>query len=440
MVADDVIRKAEIQVNFARRKQTVDGFGVNINSKCWDLGKLAPVVDRLIDDLGAVLFRLDAWGKSNWVDPDDRADAKVLCRKTYEKVYNLPEFRNAMGMARHLNSRGIMPYMTMSGIVPKWMCARDGVTLTDFESFAEMAASFAEWAVRKAGIKFELFGPMNETDIGPPEGPSAGPRAYVKACEALAGNLAGRGLRNLKLVVAEQAGYNLDYTREFMKSAKLAGRIGAFGFHTYGSARMADAVKAIRRGPHRKARIWMTEFGDLDQTGEREWYVAWNSFERLMHLLDDGFEGALFWDAYDNYHDHNEHWTIYGLLRTGLGVATPKKRFHAMKQVFRFVRPGFVRVDASSDGKDVEALAFVSPDGKDLTVVGRNKSPRGAYLNISLAGAWDFDWSSMVSVYRTSETEDCAKAPDVPTRTGAWPFNGISFAVPGESIFTATSV
>lgn len=146
---------AVVRVDPTQRCQRVDGFGVNINSKCWDGGRLAPVLDLLLDDLGATLFRVDAYGRSNWVDPEGTLGPGTLSEERLREVYRGAGFENAAAVCQHLNVRGIEPYLTLSGIVPPWMCAPDGVTLADHDAFAEMAASCAEWARNEAGIRYE---------------------------------------------------------------------------------------------------------------------------------------------------------------------------------------------------------------------------------------------------------------------------------------------
>src|SRR6185369_2744486 len=123
------LRLVEIRVDPGQKHQPIDGWGVNINSKYWDHGKLTPLVKLLIDDLGCTLFRQDAYGKSNWVDPHDKHDASILNPQTYKQVYAGIDFENAAGMGTYLNSRGIQPYVCLSGVTPKWMNAKDGRTL-----------------------------------------------------------------------------------------------------------------------------------------------------------------------------------------------------------------------------------------------------------------------------------------------------------------------
>ena len=436
----NITKYVKIQVDQSRKYQTVDGFGVNINSKYWNHGKLAPVVDMLADDLGANLYRLDAYGKSNWMDPENKLDAGVLNPEAYDRVFAGVDFQNAEGMAKHLNARGIEPYITLSGIMPKWMCAEDGRTLVKYEEFAEMAAAYAYWVRNKAGIKYTLFGPLNETDIGPPEGPAVGPEEYVKVCEILVDKLDQYGLGDLKLVVAEQAFYNLNYVKEFIKSKKLKDRIAVFGMHCYSDFSAAELIDLVAGSDYKDCRIWMTEYGDLDQSSEKEWLIAYISFQRLMRLLEDGMNGALAWDAFDNYHDHDETWTTFGIIKNAWDVYEPKKRYFGYRHIFRFVKPGFRRIHAQSPMEGVQVLVFESPDGKDLTIVGYNDLLEDAFINADVAMINERFKESDFDAYRTTFADNCIQ--DKPRRImqRRLPFSGVEIIAPSKSIFTITTV
>lgn len=434
---------SNVRVNLAQTYQTVDGFGVNINSRYWD-ERLLPAMDLLLNDLGATLYRVDIWGKSNWLDPDGGIGREAaLARAHQERILDGEVFRRGWAMMRWLNEHGIQPYLTASGIVSPWMLGPDGVTLADFAGFADMMATMLDWAKRKEGLDFTLFGPLNETDIGAPEGPTVGPADYVTACEALDDALTARRLDHIRLVVAEQAHFGPDYLKALVASDRLRGRIGVFALHDYWdipASLYATVTGVVKHSSCADKSLWMTEFGDLEQSGEREWYVAWKMASRLFDQLTAGFNGALVWDAYDNYHDHDEHWTIYGLLRTGLRVHTPKTRYHAMKQVFRFVRPGFRRVAVQCDTPGVRVLAFVSPDGSQATVVGINTGHTPARLNLVLEGSPTLPASAAFAHYRTSEHENCVMLGRIPVVGANWPFRGIDAEAPPASIFTLTNV
>jgi hypothetical protein len=429
-------RRLTISVGAAESFQTIDGFGVNINSKVFD-ERLLPAMELLVRDLGATLYRVDVFGTSDWPDPHGTLGPAALEPDRLAAIYTGEVARRGWAMMRYLNQHGIEPYLTCSGVAPRWMCADDGDTLVDVERFCTMLASLVEWARKREGLRFSLFGPMNETNLGRPEGPRVGPEQYARVLEVLNRQLAERGLSDIRFVVAEESGVGTAYMRAIQASSALQ-RVAAWGLHTYGDP--TPATYAAVRAQAGDIPLWMTEYGDLEQTGEREWLVAWLMTSRLLDMLEGGFRAALVWDAYDNYHDHDEHWTIYGLIRTGLRAYTPKKRFFASKQVFRYVPPGFVRIAAASPSADVRALAFASPDRRQVTVVGLNGSDRTAYLNVELKGVPEEVLRQRFGYYRTSELDSCARIGEIPASGGNWPMLGIDVPAPPHSIFTITNV
>ncbi len=424
-----------VQVNASHNAQTVDGFGVNINSKMFG-PSLIPVMELLVDDLGATLYRVDIFGKSNWPDPDGTIGPASLDPARLSAIYQGEIAKRGWAMVRYLNDRGIEPYMTASGDVPGWMLAPDGKTLADYEAFSDMIASLADWAIHKEGLKIGWLGPLNETDIGSPEGPYVSPEEYPKALDVLVKKLTAKNL-SVPLVVPEQGHFNSNYISRITALPSLTNLIGVFATHCYiglAPEQFHDVCSAASVFP--KAHLWMGEYGDLDQSGEKEWYVAWAMTDRLFDLLEAGYHGAFVWDAYDNYHDHDEHWTLYGLLRTGLRAYTPKKRYYASKQVFRFVRPGFQRLLVEEGSRDVRALAFASPDRTRVVIVGINQVSQPRNLNIVLEGFPESIYRGKAAYYRTSEHENCHLIGEIPVQGKNWPFNGIDAIVPGDSIFT----
>lgn len=74
-------------VDARRTIQTIDGFGVNINPKYWNDDRLIPTMDLLRDDLGATIYRVDIFGKSNWPDPDGSIGPAALEPDRLAAVY-----------------------------------------------------------------------------------------------------------------------------------------------------------------------------------------------------------------------------------------------------------------------------------------------------------------------------------------------------------------
>jgi hypothetical protein len=284
------------------------------------------------------------------------------------------------------------------------------------------------------------------------------------AVKAIAGKMEAAGLGDVKLVlICDAPPVSIERHRPLLHDPDLAGRVAAFSHHTYGDGHegdagpgwymgaspQADLARAIAMSPHRGAGLWMTEYGDLDQTGLVEWGVAWRSTRRLMKFVADGFTAGMAWDAFDNLHEHDGVWAVYGLLDTHheTWAHTPKKRYFAARQVYRFVRPGWTRVEVTgppSDPGDVYAiwhdvmrhlrlLGFVSPDGKDLTLVGMSRIEAHTELEISLEGLEATP--GPLGYFRTTREEDCELVGEVEVEDGV-----VRVVVPEESIFTLSTL
>jgi hypothetical protein len=326
--------------------------------------------------------------------------------------------------------------------VPLELINKHGRTLVDYEAFCDMMVSMVEWARNQESLDFNLFGPLNETDIAQPEGPGVSPVEFVKVCELLVDKLDQKGLNDIRLVAPEQAIFGPWYIQQLVQSRKLQGRIGVFSQHNYTDIPVQEYQRVseiLSHSPYRDVPQWMTEYGDLDQSGEKEWYVGWVSTARLFDHLEAGFSGSLIWDAYDNYHDHDEHWWITGVLRTGMGAYTPKKRYYAAKQVFRFVLPGFERIKVESPSADVRLVAFTNAERTQFTLVGMNLTGQDLFLNVEVEGFPTQVMQGKVAYYRTSQLENCVGLGEIPMQ-GRFPFSGIDAAIPGDCIFTLTTV
>jgi hypothetical protein len=424
----------------------VDGFGVNITPAQWRDGRLKPVLDRLVDDLGCTLFRFDCTGLADWLDPAKRGGDGTYPAEYLKQVYTGKSFRDSWETFRYLNAKGIEPILNISGRIPLGLGRKDNLRhLADFDGYAEMAVTMLKWARDEERLKFTRLMPFNETDLGFPEGPKIEPEEALKAVRAVVRKLDKYGLSDVKLIVMDDSAVLPGKIGLILRAPEFNGRILAFGFHTYGNGDEAEAggwfqepsayvkiIERIRGSAYSECPAWMTEYGDLDQTGLIEREFAWRSTRRLLKFLYEGFSAGIAWDAFDNLHEHDGAWAVYGLLATDTvtWTYTPKSRYYAAKQVYRFVKPGFVRAELKPDvpdqaKKDVYALwhdvyrhapmvAFVSPDRKDFTVVGMSRVEGDMPVTFSFQG---FNWGAVgrpILYFRTGKGEDCKKVQEIP--------------------------
>ena len=430
----------------------LEGFGVNINPALWNNGSLKPAIDYLVDELGCTIFRFDCFGQANWLDPSKR-DANGKYSDTYlTQVYTSKVFEDSWNTFRYLNTKGVQTFFSVSGKTPTAFGSNN--TLSDYTGYAEMVVTMLDWARNKEGLTFSLFSPFNETDFGAPEGPKIINGSITTAIQAVITKLQEHGLNDIKLDVMDDlniAQNNLDRISLILNSASVSPFISKFGFHTYWTPEelnlsMSDwwATKTgygkvydnIKKSSYQNCSVWMSEFGHNELTAP-EWDFLWFSTKRLLKALKENFNAGIYWDAFDNYHKHDAAWTTYGLLYTDTvhWTYTPKKRFYALKQVYRYVKPAYEMVSLVPNySNHTYLLSFVSTDRTNFTIVGMSETGADAQLNINLDSLDVQAYGKKVFLYRTSQNENCSKIQEITQ-------NNKSLTIPllANSIFTLTT-
>ncbi|HBE40632.1 MAG TPA: hypothetical protein DDW27_05420 [Bacteroidales bacterium] len=452
------VLQKEITVNVEKQGLTIDGFGVNITPAQWNDGNLKPVLDQLVDDLGCTLFRFDNTGLANWMDPGKRLPDGTWPEAYLDSVYKSKVFVDAWATFRYLNGKGIEPFFNVSGNIHPGLGTPDAPQkLADFKGYADMISTMLKWAREKENLKFSLIAPFNETDIGNPEGPQIHGRDMLTATQSVIKSLNDNGLTDIKIVAMDDASIQFDKLEATLSDTSYVDQVHAFAVHTYGSdagdgieRNFRNFVRMVKNSPFKNSRLWLTEYGDLDQTHEIEYEFAWRSTRRLMKLLQYGYSAGLAWDAFDNFHEHNQAWCLYGLLLTDTvnWKYTPKKRYFAARQIYRYVKPGWKMVEFTypQDPDDVfkfwhdsfrhiRTLAFVSPEGNDYSIVIMNGIEADVELSIILNNIDNTALTKTINHFITGRTDNCSrkKSPSV----GG---NIIRVRLPEHTISTVTTL
>ncbi len=452
--AQSSVAAVKIGVNPALRFQDIDGFGVNFNATYFR-DEQKPMVDMLVKDLGATIFRLDPYGNTNWEAKNDDTDAGHMNLEYYNDRYSTGYFETSWKAARYLNSLGVKPFLTLSGITPEWM--NDSVSRpvkhhvcsmpeqlakrvdvrpyhlnpAMYEEFAETAVSMLVYARQKAHIDFEYFSPVNETDCFPIEGPRVDPDEAPKLFDAVVKRMRMEGLGDVRLVLVDNSQPDNDYFTPLLADEDLMKNVAIFSVHNYGvpAGAVAPHFATIQRSKHPEARIWLTEYGDLgaaDQSFENEWKKqSLLATRRALAGINEGARASLFWDAFDNYHEHDREMTHYGLMRNDDHQYSPKKRYFAAKQLYRFVRPGSQRISATSDAGSVTVSAFRDDANNSVVVVGVKEGGSDTVEVASTGGemrSWD--------IYPTTRELNCAKKFTI--RSAGL----VRIELPGDAVFT----
>ncbi len=448
----------EIHVNISKAISTIDGFGVNITPAQWNDGNLKPVLDKLVDDLGCTLFRFDNTGLANWLDPGKRLPDGTWPESYLDSIYKSKVFVDAWETFRYLNQKGVEPFFNVSGnINPGLGTPEEPQKLADFKGYADMISTMLNWARGKEGLKFSLLAPFNETDIGDPEGPQIRGQAMLTATQAIIKSLNDNGLSDIKIIEMDDGGIFFDKLEATLSDTSYADQVHSFAVHTYGSdagdcfeSNFQRFLRTVKNSPFNKSHLWLTEYGDLDQTHEMEYEFAWRSTRRLMKTLSYGYTAGLAWDAFDNFHEHNQAWCLYGLLLTDTTnwKYTPKKRYYAAKQIYHYVKPGWKMVDFTypqrqddvfkywhDSFRNIRTLAFVSPDGNDYSIVIMNGVDSEVDLTIYLDDNGNSSLPKSVNHYITSSKDNCSRKRGLSKKD-----NIIHVRLPEHTISTITTL
>ena len=459
--------ESTLKIDAERQYQTIDGFGVNINPAWWLDGDyrntdvIKPAIDLLIDSLGATLFRV-VIEEMNWEAVNDDSDPDHFNWDYYNSVFSNTRFQGVWNTLRYLNRRGITDGLVISfmGAPPaaEPMAAPDPVKSwmgnTDFtihpgmeDEFVESMAALLYYARNTAKINFRLVSPMNETDIvsstknaehpaGIVEGPNLpDPVQFARVIRKLGQKLDRIGMGDVRFVTPDASGDKLFKScfDEILKDPYLIRKIGSWGVHQYDHD--ASNYLDIIRNPANPVKSW--------------WITETAGIRNLLGQLDDSASAHFFWDGYDCVYRHGTR-NGYGSVPPNDWVFwegeqgkpllayhtldqswTPRKPFYQFSQLYRFVRPGAIRIGAFSGDEDLAVFAYLNLDGR-LVIFGRNNGKDPVAIRATMNGLPPLD---RLHVYFTNDDFNLKKQSDVMVSQHAWNLN-----IPAGTIFTLTGL
>ncbi|HZK65847.1 MAG TPA: hypothetical protein VFC34_17020, partial [Puia sp.] len=109
-------------------------------------------------------------------------------------------------------------------------------------------------------------------------------------------------------------------------------------------------------------------------------------------------------------------------------VYTVRPHYYVFKQLYKFVKPGFKRIDISTKLPNMVISAFLNPSDGTIVITGKNNSKQAQTLDGMLKGLSAF---SSLKYYFTDEQHNFSQAPDVPVARGSF-----SKLIPANSVFT----
>ena len=421
-------------VNAAGRHQTLVGFGGAVAFYTNYLAaQSGAIYTMLFSDLGLDLLRIGNWyqnqsmtGTTTSTPFSDTATVQVLQKA-----------KTALGHApKILMSSWSPPAYLKSNNATK---ASMGTLLSTNGAFAY--AQFGDWWARSLtayaamGVVPDFISIQNEPDyynsgwetcqLDATEGTNAG---YGKALDAVASAIAASSLASKPQIIGpETSGIANSRVQNYL-AQMTAGNFTTVAHHLYnGGASGSDPapdswatpMAAVATAAGSKP-IFMTEYSPSTPT-------LFNT-ALLIHdaLTTEGVAAYFYWDLiWAPPASGSTASSLVTIQSANAGSSyTINDPYYAVKHFARWTDPGWVRVDVSSSLAAVRASAFVSPDGKSLTVVLLNTDP-GQHVVAVAPGGFAF---GTASGYRSSGASERAASASLG--------GGTTITMPGTSLAT----
>ena len=457
--------ETKLRIDAETRYQTINGFGVNINPAWWlngeyrDAGVIRPAIDLIIDSLGASIFRV-VIEEMDWEAVNDNNDPDNFDWSYFNKVFTNSRFQGTWSTLHYLNSRGIRDGLIISFMgappasepmtepdpVKSWMGDINFSINPEMEDeFVESIAAVLYYARNTEKINFSLVSPMNETDIisstkdsDHPDGIVEGPdmpdaEQFVRVIRKLAEKLDRIGMGDVHFVTPDAAGEKLFRAcfDEIKKDPYLIGKMACWGVHQYGND-AHNYLNIIRKHATPVKTYWITETAGI---------------KNLLGQLDDSASVYIFWDGFDCVYQHGirngygtnppNDWVYWegqpGKPLLAFNISdhswTPRKQFYEFSQLFRFVKPGAVRVGSFANNDSIPVYAFLNPNGQ-LVIFGRNNGSFPVSVNGIITGLPSLE---RLGVFITNsdvglQEQKCIKVSH----------DTLSIDIPASTIFTLT--
>ncbi|WP_095011913.1 glycoside hydrolase [Tsuneonella mangrovi] len=290
-------------------------------------------------------------------------------------------------------------FMTISGRVSGNEKGDEDNLRPGFEGkFADYLATVVQQLQERDGIRFRTLSPVNEPGTNywhasnTQEGSHWDPASQARMIMATADALKHRGLSTV--VAAPDETSSQLFVKDWEAYPEEARQdIGQINVHSYGTQNQT-AVRDIARS--QGLRLWMSE-DDTPLAGEPEDFEGMDTpiafAEHVVRDLKRLEPSAwVFWQAVETISAiDGRKGTNWGLVKADLRDPSDQdhrititKKYWAMAQFSRFIRPGFRLLPVA----DPDTVGAIGPDGKRIVLVHVNAGP--VARNLDLPQGWKF--------------------------------------------------
>lgn len=428
-----------IEVNGAKRYQRIEGFGGSGAYYEHLLRNLreplrTEAADLLFSDLGINIYRLRVWTKIEGKNDDN--DPNNFNWEAFDFTTDQDQIWNAL----EAKKRGVTKFIASVWSPPAWMKnntreTNNGYLLPEmYEEFAEWLSAYILGYKRYHGIDIGWISIQNEPDYTATwETCIYTPEQLKELIKVVGRKFAKEGITT-KIVAPETSGVYgaLNYLEVIMSDPEAAQYVDVFAVHLYdiqffNPSQGIEWLKIISDYCARYGKpLWMTEYSYLDFPYAGTYEEALYTVQHIHNTLVYGNASVyLVWELFW----YRETGLISISTQGDSYKITPK--YYAVKQFFRFISPGSIRVDVKSDRPQVLASAYLNEESGDITIVLINRGMVNVNAKISLK---NITLPSTLKQYRTSKTENCKYIGNVMVKD-----NLLEVLLPSDSITTLTT-
>ena len=277
------------------------------------------------------------------------------------------------------------------------------------------------------GINLTYLGPENEANLAPSgyDGMTLTPAQTANFIDVLGPTLAASGLpAQVQCCATEGWDYAQQYAAAIEADSVANSYTPVFSSHGYTQA-PASALAGWTKP------AWETEWSTFET-----WDPAWDDntaasgLTWAQHiytgLTASNLAAFLYWWGSTTPSENGDN---EGLLEINGSTVTASGRLWAFANYSRFIRPGAVRIAATSSNSADELTAFKNTDGS-LAIVALNTAQTADPVTFSLSGTGTANGAT-VTPYLTNASSDTAAQATIPVSGGAF-----TATIPARSLVT----
>lgn len=369
-----------VNINLTSEKQLIKGFG-GMNHVSWagDLtaGQRATAFENGPGQLGLTICRI-------FVDGDSTQWSREL-----------PTAKAAQASGALVFASPWNPPAALAETFTRNGTASKRLRYDAYAAYAQHLINYVEY-MRRNGVTLYAISVQNEPDWGYTW-------TWWTATEMLKfmKENAGEIRKHCRVMAPESLGYVKSMSDPILNDPTALGNMDILGTHLYGTS-FSNFTYPNFKSKGAGKELWMTEvyYPNSDENSSDKWPEALETglhIHKSMAIAE--FQAYVWWYIRRQYSFLNENGTI-------------SKRGYMMAHFTKFVRPGYVRVDATENPTtDVYVSAYKKD--QDVAIVVLNKNTTAKTLTLSVPGATVPRWER----YVTTGTGNLVKGANIYTKT-----------------------